>query len=113
MNFIVYTSLNINSNDVIEAASTKWNFMKLKPGLVGGHCISVDPYYLMHRSMMTGYMPNLMRSAREINEGMVQWTINIFLRHIKRNNINIDKIVVTILGYTFKKAVMTPEIQRY
>ena len=77
--------------------------MKLKPGLVGGHCISVDPYYLMHRSMMTGYMPNLMRSAREINEGMVQWTINIFLRHIKRNNINIDKIVVTILGYTFKE----------
>ena len=99
----IYTSLNINSNDVIEAASTKWNFMKLKPGLVGGHCISVDPYYLMHRSMMTGYMPNLMRSAREINEGMVQWTINIFLRHIKRNNINIDKIVVTILGYTFKE----------
>ena len=99
----IYTSLNIYSNDVIEAASTKWNFMKLKPGLVGGHCISVDPYYLMHRSMMTGYMPNLMRSAREINEGMVQWTINIFLRHIKRNNINIDKIVVTILGYTFKE----------
>lgn len=99
----IYTSLDINSNDVIEAASTKWNFMKLKPGLVGGHCISVDPYYLMHRSMMTGYLPNLMRSAREINEGMAQWIINIFLRQSKKSNINFDNIYITILGYTFKE----------
>jgi UDP-N-acetyl-D-galactosamine dehydrogenase len=62
----LYTSLGINTNDVIEAAATKWNFMKLTPGMVGGHCISIDPYYLMHKSEISGYTPKLMRSARKL-----------------------------------------------
>lgn len=99
----IYTALGINSNEVIEAAGTKWNFMKLTPGLVGGHCISVDPYYLMHKSMMTGYTPNLMRSAREINDGMSQWIVNIFLRFAQKRKLDLNKIHVTFLGYTFKE----------
>lgn len=99
----IYTALGINSNEVIEAAGTKWNFMKLTPGLVGGHCISVDPYYLMHKSMMTGYTPNLMRSAREINDGMSQWIVNIFLRFAQQRRLDLNKTHVTFLGYAFKE----------
>jgi UDP-N-acetyl-D-galactosamine dehydrogenase len=99
----IFTSLDINTIDVIEAASTKWNFMKLTPGLVGGHCISVDPYYLMHRSMLTGYMPNIMRSAREVNEGMGQWVLGIFLRYAQKNNIDLNSKEITFFGYTFKE----------
>jgi len=99
----MYTLLGIDTHEVIEAASTKWNFMKLKPGLVGGHCISIDPYYLMHKSMMTGYTPNLMRSARDINDGMGQWVVGEFLNFIKKNKIDITSINITFLGYTFKE----------
>ena len=64
----LYTSIGINTNDVIDAAATKWNFMKLTPGMVGGHCISIDPYYLMHKSKISGYSPKLMIEARKIND---------------------------------------------
>ena len=99
----MYTLLGIDSNEVIEAASTKWNFMKLKPGLVGGHCISIDPYYLMHKSMMSGYKPNLMINAREINDHMGEWVVETFLKFTKKHNINLDSINITFLGYTFKE----------
>ena len=99
----MYTLLGIDTHEVIEAAATKWNFMKLKPGLVGGHCISIDPYYLMHKSLMTGYTPNLMRSAREINDGMGQWIVGIFLRFINKQNIDLSSINITFLGFTFKE----------
>ena len=99
----MYTLLEIDTHEVIEAASTKWNFMKLKPGLVGGHCISIDPYYLMHKSTMIGYSPNLMRSARDINDGMGEWVVEIFLNFIKKNKIDLTSINITFLGYTFKE----------
>ena len=99
----MYTLLGIDTHQVIEAASTKWNFMKLKPGLVGGHCISIDPYYLMHKSMMIGYTPNLMRTARNINDGMGEWVIKLFLKFIKKKNIDLSSINITFLGYTFKE----------
>jgi UDP-N-acetyl-D-galactosamine dehydrogenase len=99
----MFTLLGIDTNEVIEAAATKWNFMKLKPGLVGGHCISIDPYYLMHKSMMTGYTPDLMRSARNINDGMGQWAVDNFLKFMQRKNIDQDTVNVTFLGYTFKE----------
>ena len=99
----MYSLLGIDTHEVIEAASTKWNFMKLKPGLVGGHCISIDPYYLMHKSIMSGYTPNLMRSAREINDGMGQWIVDAFLKFVKKHNIDLSSINVTFLGYTFKE----------
>ena len=99
----LYTSLDISTLDVIEAASTKWNFMKLKPGLVGGHCISIDPYYLMHKSEISGYVPNIMRSARKINDEMGNWVLENFIKFTKKNSINPNTTEITIMGYTFKE----------
>jgi len=99
----LYTSLDISTLDVIEAASTKWNFMKLTPGLVGGHCISIDPYYLMHKSEVSGYIPNLMRSARKINDEMGNWAVENFIKYSKKNSINLNKTKITIMGYSFKE----------
>ena len=99
----LYSSLDIPTLDVIEAASTKWNFMKLTPGLVGGHCISIDPYYLMHKSETSGYVPNVMRSARKINDEMGDWVLKNFIEYASENSINLKKIVITLMGYTFKE----------
>ena len=99
----MYTLLGIDTYEVIEAASTKWNFMKLKPGLVGGHCISIDPYYLMHKSKMLGYSPDIMIKAREVNEGMGEWVVSNFLSYIKQKNIDLHSTNITFLGYTFKE----------
>lgn len=99
----LYTSLGINTDDVIEAASSKWNFMKLKPGLVGGHCISIDPYYLMHKSEMSGYTPNIMRASRKINDEMSKWVFEKFIEFSSRNDIDLVETEVTFLGYSFKE----------
>lgn len=99
----LYSSLEINTNDVIEAAATKWNFMKLSPGMVGGHCISIDPYYLMHKSEISGYIPTIMRAARNLNDEMDNWVLSTFLKFAKKKNIDLSSITVTILGYTFKE----------
>ena len=99
----LYTSIGINTNDVIEAASTKWNFMKLTPGMVGGHCISIDPYYLMHKSEMSGYTPNIMRASRKINDEMSKWVVEKFLQFLDIKDINIEKTEITFLGYSFKE----------
>ena len=99
----LYTSLDISTLDVIEAASTKWNFMKLTPGLVGGHCISIDPYYLMHKSEVSGYIPNIMRSARKINDEMGDWVVENFIKYSKKNSIKLNKTEIIIMGYTFKE----------
>ncbi len=99
----LYSSIGINTNDVIEAASTKWNFMKLNPGMVGGHCISIDPYYLMHKSEMSGYSPNLMSTARKINDEMHEWVFKDFLKNMRTKKINLADTTVTIFGYSFKE----------
>jgi len=99
----LYSSLDISTNDVIEAAATKWNFMKLKPGLVGGHCISIDPYYLMHKSKMSGYTPNIMLAARKLNDEMGDWVVDNFLDFAKNQNIDLPSTTVTLMGYTFKE----------
>jgi UDP-N-acetyl-D-galactosamine dehydrogenase len=99
----LYSSLDINTNDVIEAAATKWNFMKLSPGMVGGHCISIDPYYLMHKSEMSGYIPTVMRAARDLNDEMDNWVLLTFLKFAKKKNIDLESTTITILGYTFKE----------
>ena len=99
----LYTSIGINTNEVIEAASTKWNFMKLTPGMVGGHCISIDPYYLMHKSEMSGYTPNIMRASRKINDEMSKWVLEKFIEFTDKKNINLKKTEVTFLGYSFKE----------
>ena len=99
----VFNKLNINTKEVIEAAGTKWNFMKLQPGLVGGHCIGVDPYYLLHKSSNMGYVPDLIRKAREINDTMPEYISNNFIRELIKKNINFSDLVVTVLGFTFKE----------
>jgi UDP-N-acetyl-D-galactosamine dehydrogenase len=99
----LYTSIGINTNDVIEAAATKWNFMKLTPGLVGGHCISIDPYYLVHKSEMSGYNPNLMRAARKINDEMHQWVLKDFIRYMDFMKIDLESTEITVFGYSFKE----------
>ena len=99
----LYSSLGINTNDVIEAASTKWNFMKLTPGMVGGHCISIDPYYLMHKSKIAGYTPNIMSASRKINNEMSKWVVEKFLEFSKRKSVDLKNTEITILGYSFKE----------
>jgi len=99
----LYTSIGINTNEVIEAASTKWNFMKLTPGMVGGHCISIDPYYLIHKSELSGYRPNLMMAARKINDDMHDWVLKNFIKNMEKLSINLESSKVTVLGYSFKE----------
>lgn len=98
----VFTRLNINTREVIEAASTKWNFMKLTPGLVGGHCIGVDPYYLLHKSQAVGYVPDLIRHAREINDSMSDYLAKDFLMNLIKRKINPLDCRVGLFGLTFK-----------
>ena len=99
----LFTSIDINTNDVIEAAATKWNFMKLTPGMVGGHCISIDPYYLMHKSETSGYIPKLMSSARKINDDMHLWVLKDFMRHMNKMKIDLEYTEITVFGYSFKE----------
>ena len=77
--------------------------MKLLPGLVGGHCISIDPYYLMHKSEMSGYVPNIMKSARKINDEMGNWVVENFIKFAETNSIDLHSVEITIMGYTFKE----------
>lgn len=99
----IFTKLGINTLEVIEAASTKWNFMKLTPGLVGGHCIGVDPYYLLHKAESKGYVPDLIRTAREINDYMPNFVANDFLRELLALKINPVEAKVALCGFTFKE----------
>ena len=99
----LYSSIGINTNEVIDAASTKWNFMKLTPGMVGGHCISIDPYYLMHKSEMSGYTPNIMRASRKINDEMSAWVLEKFLEFLHLKQVDINNTEITFLGYSFKE----------
>ncbi|CDT25022.1 Vi polysaccharide biosynthesis protein vipA/tviB [Vibrio coralliirubri] len=99
----IFSRMGINTNEVIEAASTKWNFMKLNPGLVGGHCIGVDPYYLLHKAQSNGYIPDLMRQAREINDSMPEYLAQDFLRKLIASKINPINCKVALAGFTFKE----------
>ncbi len=94
--------LDIDTNEAIEAASTKWNFMKFKPGLVGGHCIGIDPYYLSSKAQSLGYFPKLILSAREINNGMSQVITNKTIKQMESSNKRIKGSKVLILGLSFK-----------
>jgi len=99
----LYSSIGINTNEVINAASTKWNFMKMTPGMVGGHCISIDPYYLMHKSKISGYTPIIMRASRKINDEMSKWVVERFKEFSVRKGVDIKNMEITLLGYSFKE----------
>ena len=100
---IVLSRLGIDTAEVIEAAATKWNFMRLQPGLVGGHCIGVDPYYLLHRSARAGHIPDIIRTAREINDGMPRQVVQRLARAMIRKSIPVQGAKVLVMGATFKE----------
>ena len=100
---LIFDTMNIPTNEVLEAAGTKWNFLKFKPGLVGGHCIGVDPYYLTYKAEKMGYKPNLILSSRIINNGMSAYIAKKTIRFLVHNDKNIKDANILILGLTFKE----------
>ena len=100
---IIFDRMGIDTNDVLEAAGTKWNFLKFKPGLVGGHCIGVDPYYLTHKAEKIGYIPQVILAGRRINDGMGKFIAQRTVKEMIRAGHDIHGCTVTVLGLTFKE----------
>ena len=105
----IFNAMGIDTNSVIEAASTKWNFIKMKPGLVGGHCISVDPYYLIEKAQVYGVYPRIMTEARRINDGMGSYVVGQVLRLMNMCGVCIKDAEILICGFAFKEN--TPDIR--
>lgn len=99
----IFNTMGIDTNDVIEAASSKWNFIKMKPGLVGGHCISVDPYYLIQKAQVYGVLPRVMFAARRLNDGMGDYVANQLIKLMNKKGILVKDSRILILGVTFKE----------
>lgn len=99
----IFNAMNIDTNDVIEAASSKWNFIKLRPGLVGGHCISVDPYYLIQKAQVYGVLPRIMSSARRLNDGMGDYVANQVVKLMNKKGVLVKDSNILLLGITFKE----------
>lgn len=99
----IFNAMGIDTADVIEAASSKWNFIKLKPGLVGGHCISVDPYYLIQKAQVYGVLPRIMSAARRLNDGMGAYVANQTIKCMNKKGVMVKDSKILILGITFKE----------
>ena len=99
----IFNAMNIDTHDVIEAASSKWNFIKLSPGLVGGHCISVDPYYLIQKAQVYGVLPRIMSAARRLNDGMGDYIANQVIKMMNKKGVLVKDAKILILGITFKE----------
>ena len=102
---IIFDRMNINTYEVLEAAGTKWNFLRFQPGLVGGHCIGVDPYYLTHKSMELGYDAQVILAGRAINDGMAGYVAKKLLQYIIQHTGNVREASVLVMGATFKENV--------
>jgi UDP-N-acetyl-D-galactosamine dehydrogenase len=100
---LIFDRMGIDTNDVLDAAGTKWNFLKYKPGLVGGHCIGVDPYYLAHKAESLGYHPQVILSGRRVNDNMGMFVANKLVKLMIAKNHLISESKVLILGITFKE----------
>lgn len=100
---LIFDKLGIDTHDVLDAAGTKWNFLPFRPGLVGGHCIGVDPYYLTHKAESIGYNPQVILSGRRINDNMGPYIANKVIKLLIQNNCVIKESRVLILGFTFKE----------
>ena len=100
---LIFDRVGIDTNDVLEAAGTKFNFLKYKPGLVGGHCISVDPYYLAHKASQLGYHPQVILSGRRVNNSMAEFIASKVVKLMIKKGISISNANVLILGITFKE----------
>ena len=99
----IFNAMGIDTTEVIEAASSKWNFIKLKPGLVGGHCISVDPYYLIQKAQVYGVLPRVMFSARRLNDGMGAYVANQTVKCMNKKGVMVKDAKILLLGITFKE----------
>ena len=99
----IFNAMGIDTHDVIEAAASKWNFIKLSPGLVGGHCISVDPYYLIQKAQVYGVLPRVMSSARRLNDGMGEYVANQLIKLMNKKGVLVKDAKILILGITFKE----------
>ena len=100
---IVFNNLDIDTLDVIDAAKTKWNFLPFKPGLVGGHCIGVDPYYLTYKAQQSGYYPEVILAGRRINDGMARWNVERLILYMISKKMDLHSNKALILGFTFKE----------
>ena len=99
----IFNAMGIDTHDVIEAASSKWNFIKLSPGLVGGHCISVDPYYLIQKAQVYGVLPRIMHASRRLNDGMGAYVANQTIKCMNKKGVMVKDARILILGVTFKE----------
>ena len=99
----IFNAMGIDTHDVIEAAASKWNFIKLSPGLVGGHCISVDPYYLIQKAQVYGVLPRVMYNARRLNDGMGAYVANQVIKLMNKKGVMVKDANILILGITFKE----------
>ena len=100
---ILFNKLNINTQEVLSAAESKWNFLPFKPGLVGGHCIGVDPYYLTYKAESIGYTPKIILSGRELNDNMGNYVALELIKKMEKKNIQIKGSKILIMGLTFKE----------
>ena len=99
----IFNAMDIDTRDVIDAAASKWNFIKLSPGLVGGHCISVDPYYLIQKAQVYGVLPRVMFAARRLNDGMGDYVANQTIKLMNKKGVMVKDANILILGVTFKE----------
>jgi UDP-N-acetyl-D-galactosamine dehydrogenase len=100
---VIFNRMSIDTNAVLEAAGTKWNFLPFKPGMVGGHCIGVDPYYLTHKAEELGYNPQVILAGRRINDNMGRYIARNTIRLMLKNGIDVARSTVGIMGITFKE----------
>lgn len=100
---LIFDRMNIDTSEVLDAASTKWNFLKFKPGLVGGHCIGVDPYYMIHKAESLGYYPAVIGAGRKVNDNMGEYVVSKIIKLLLKNNIDIKNVNFLILGFSFKE----------
>src|SRR5699024_10255292 len=106
---VIFDKMNINTRDVLEAAGTKWNFLKFSPGLVGGHCIGVDPYYLTHKAQELGHHPEVILAGRRINDGMAKHIASSIIKKMLKKGFPVVGANINILGLTFKEN--TPDLR--
>ena len=102
---VIFEKMGISTADVLEAASTKWNFLPFRPGLVGGHCIGVDPYYLLHKARQTGYEPEVINAGRRLNDSMPHWVARKLVQRLIKKKLNPGTSRALIMGITFKENV--------
>jgi UDP-N-acetyl-D-galactosamine dehydrogenase len=100
---LIFDRLGIDTLEVLQAAGTKWNFLPFRPGLVGGHCIGVDPYYLTHKAEMLGYHPQVILAGRRINDGMAAYVAQQTVKGMINNGVTVKGAKVIVLGLTFKE----------